>query len=149
MSIGNRRPFADLKAGEVIVSASITVTEAHVVQFAGITGDFHPLHTNEEFAKSTQFGGRIAHGPLIFSLSTGLFTQADPLDSIAFLGMEWKLLKPVKLGDTIRVRSTLTKTRLTSSGGKGIVEHFREVLNQRDEVVQQGTTGIMMLIPKR
>ena len=149
MSIGNRRPFADLKVGEVIVSASITVTEAHVVQFAGITGDFHPLHTNEEFAKTTQFGGRIAHGPLIFSLSTGLFTQADPLDSIAFLGMEWKLLKPVKLGDTIRVRSTLTKTRMTSSGDKAIVEHFREVLNQHDDVVQEGTTGIMMLIPKQ
>jgi acyl dehydratase len=148
MSFGNRRSFADLKVGEVIVSASITVTEAHVVQFAGITGDFHPLHTNEEFARTTQFGGRIAHGPLIFSLGTGLFSQADPLDSIAFLGMEWKLLKPVKLGDTICVRSTLTKTRITSSGDKAIVEHFREILNQHDDVVQQGTTAIMMLIPK-
>ena len=149
MSAGNRRSFADLKVGEVIVSASVTVTEAHVVQFAGITGDFHPLHMNEEFAKTTEFGGRIAHGPLIFSLSTGLFSQADPLDSIAFLGMEWKLSKPVKIGDTIHVRSTLKNTRITSSGDKAIVEHFREVLNQRNEVVQQGSTGIMMLIPKQ
>lgn len=149
MKTGHRRSYADLKVGEVIESASVTVTETHVVQFAGITGDFHPLHMNEEFAKSTVFEGRIAHGPLIFSLCTGLFTQADPLDSIAFLGMEWKLLKPVKIGDTIHVRSTLKNTRITSSRNKAIVEHFREVLNQRNEVVQQGTTGIMMLIPKQ
>jgi acyl dehydratase len=149
MNTGNRRSYADLNVGEVIVSPSVTVTEAHVVQFAGITGDFHPLHMNDEFAKTTQFGGRIAHGPLIFSLCTGLFTQADPLDSIAFLGMEWKLLRPVKIGDTIHVRSTLKNTRITSSRDKAIVEHFREVLNQRDEVVQEGNTGIMMLIPRQ
>jgi len=142
------RKYAELEVGEVIESASVTVTEAHVVAFAGITGDFHPLHMNEPFAKKTQFGGRIAHGPLIFSMCTGLFVQADPLDSIAFLGMDWKLLKPVMLGETIRVRSTLTKIRVTSSGDKAIVEHLREVLNEDDDVVQQGTTSIMMLIPK-
>jgi acyl dehydratase len=148
MGIGKRRAYADLEVGEVIESASVTVTETHVVTFAGITGDFHPLHMDDEFAKSTQFGGRIAHGPLIFSICTGLFSQADPLDSIAFLGMDWKLLKPVLLGDTIHVRSTLTQSRITSSGDKAIVEHFREVLNQRNEVVQQGTTAIMMLLPR-
>jgi acyl dehydratase len=146
MNLGYLRKYADLKVGEVVETAAITVTEAHVVAFAGITGDFHQLHTNEEFAKTTQFGGRIAHGPLIFSMCCGLFVRADPLDSIAFLGMDWQLLKAVMLGDTIHVRSTLQNSRLTSSKDRAIVEHLREVINQRGEVVQKGTTKIMMLV---
>lgn len=146
MNLGPQRKYRDIAVGEVIESAAITVTEAHVVNFAGLTGDFHPLHTNDEFAKSTQFGGRLAHGPLIFSMCTGLFVRADPLDSIAFLGMDWQLLGPVRLGDTIFVRSTLKSARVTSSGNRAIVEHLREVVNQRGEVVQKGTTKIMMIV---
>ena len=97
-----------------------------------VRGDGTIVH---EVARATPFGGRIAHGPLIFSLATGLFTQADPLNSIAFLGMTWKYLKPVAIGDTVRVQSTLTDTRVTSAGDRAIVHHKREVLNQRDEVV--------------
>lgn len=146
MRAGKRRGFSEIREGEVILSPAITVTETHVVTFAGISGDFHPLHMNEEFARANGFDSRIAHGPLVFSICTGLFTQADPLDTIAFLGMEWKLLKPVSFGDTIRVRSTLEKTRITSNGDRAIVQHKREVLNQRDEVVQTGVTHMMMLL---
>jgi len=146
MHAGKRRGFSEIREGEVIVSPAITVTETHVVTFAGISGDFHPLHMNEEFARANGFEGRIAHGPLVFSICTGLFTQADPLDTIAFLGMDWKLLKPVAFGDTIRVRSTLEKTRVTSKGDRAIVQHKREVLNQSDEVVQSGVTHMMMLL---
>jgi acyl dehydratase len=148
MNLGPQRKYSDLKVGEIIETAAVTVTEAHVVTFAGLTGDFHPLHTNEEFAKTTPFGQRIAHGPLIFSMCTGLFVRADPLDSIAYLGMEWQLLKPVMFGDTIHVRSTLDSMRLTSSGDRAIVHHTREVINQRGEVVQRGTDKIMMLVDK-
>jgi acyl dehydratase len=145
MSAGMRR-YEDLAVGEVIESAAVTITEAHVVAFAGLTGDFHPLHMDEVHARATPFKARIAHGPLVFSIGTGLFSRADPLDSIAFLGMEWRLLKPVFFGDTIHVRSTLVDTRVTSSGDRAIVEHMREVRNQREEVVQSGTTKIMMLV---
>jgi acyl dehydratase len=144
MSAGKRRAFEEMTNGEVIISQAITVTETHVVNFAGITGDFHPLHMNETFAREAGFSGRIAHGPLVFSICTGLFTQADPLDTIAFLGMDWKLVKPVNFGDTIHVRSTLQNTRTTSKGDRVIVQHLREILNQNDEVVQQGTTHMMM-----
>ena len=146
MSFGVQRKFADLKEGEVIETASITVTEAHVVTFAGLTGDFHPLHTDETFASQTQFRGRIAHGPLIFGLCTGLFVRADPLDTIAFLGMNWELLKAVKLGDTIHVRSKLSDVRITSAKNRAILTHTREVINQDGDVVQQGTTTMMMII---
>jgi acyl dehydratase len=146
VKLGKQRRFADLKLGEVIETPAITVTEAHVVAFAGLTGDFHSLHTNEEYARTTQFGGRIAHGPLIFSMCTGLFVRADPLDSIAFLGMDWQLLKPVMIGDTIHVKSTLDSSRVTSAGNRAIVQHSREVVNQRAEVVQKGTTKIMMIV---
>ena len=142
----SRRRYEDLVVGEVVESPGLTITETHVVLFAGLTGDFHPVHTNEVMARATQYGGRIAHGPAIFAIATGLFTIADPIDSIAFLGMTWKYLKPVALGNTVRVRSTLMNTRVTSSGDKAIIHHKREVLNERDEVVQEGETDIMMLL---
>ena len=148
MNVGKQRKYAEMTVGEVVETGAITVTEAHIVSFAGLTGDFHPLHTNEEFAKTTQFGSRIAHGPLIFSMCCGLFVRADPLDSIAFLGMDWQLLKPVMLGDTIHVRSTLDSARVTSAGNRAIIQHTREVINQRGEVVQKGTTKIMMIVDK-
>jgi acyl dehydratase len=144
MRLPNQRVYGELSVGEVIVSPAITITEAHVVNFAGISGDFHPLHMNDDFARANGFQGRIAHGPLIFSICTGLFTQADPLYTNAFLGMDWKLSRPVLFGDTVRVRSTLQSLRITSKGDRGIVVHLREVLNQRDELVQSGTTQMMM-----
>jgi acyl dehydratase len=144
--MSGRRKFEELELDEVFESSGLTITETHVVLFAGLTGDFHPVHTDETVASQSPYGGRIAHGPAVFAIATGLFTIADPIDSIAFLGMTWKYLRPVPIGDTIRVRSTLLNKRITSSGDKAIVHHSREVLNQRDEVVQEGETDIMMLL---
>ena len=144
--MAERRRYEDLRIDEVVESQGLTITETHVVLFAGLTGDFHPVHTDETVASQSPYGGRIAHGPAVFAIATGLFTIADPIDSIAFLGMTWRYLKPVAIGDTIHVRSTLLSTRITSSQDKAIVHHKREVVNQRSEVVQEGETDIMMLL---
>ncbi|MDR7519979.1 MAG: MaoC/PaaZ C-terminal domain-containing protein [Armatimonadota bacterium] len=140
------RKYEDLVEGEVVESQAITVTEAHVVHFAGLTGDFHPVHMDDGYAKQTPFGGRIAHGALVLSLAVALAGMACPLESIAFLGVSWRFVKPVAIGDTIRVRSTLLKKRLTSRGDRGIVHHRLEVLNQLGEVVQEGETHIMVVV---
>jgi acyl dehydratase len=144
MKSGKRRLYSDLVLGEVIDSPAITVTETHVVLFSGLAGDFHPIHTNVEYASKTQFGARLAHGPLVFSLSMGLLLQANPLDSIAFLGMDWNIVAPVRIGDTIFLRTTLEKSRLTSAGDKAVIEHRCEVINQNDQIVQKGITKILM-----
>ena len=82
------------------------MTETHVVNWAGLTGDFYPLHMDHEYAAKTQFGERIAHGPMIFALAVGLVAQAGfGEDSvIAWLGVDkMRMHAPVRIGDTVRV----------------------------------------------
>jgi acyl dehydratase len=140
------RKYEDLVEGESVESQAITITEAHVVHFAGLTGDFHPVHMDDIYARKAPFGGRIAHGALVLSLAVALAGMALPLESIAVLGLSWRFLKPVAIGDTVRVRSTLIGKRVTSRGDRGIVQQKLEVLNQAGEVVQEGQTEIMVLV---
>ena len=96
----------DFKVGDVFETAAITLTETHIVTWAGLTGDFYPLHMDREYAAKTQFGERLVHGPLIFGLAVGLVSLAGNGGdaAIAWLGVDdLRMLKPVKLGDTVRV----------------------------------------------
>ena len=139
--------WEDFKLGDKLTTASITVTEAHIVNFAGLTLDYYPLHTDEEYAKKTQYGGRIAHGPLTFCLAVGLVGQtgvfADSL--IAFLGVErLRLLAPVKPGDTIHVEAEVTSIRETSKPDRGLTTMTYTVINQRGEAVATVEMNFMM-----
>ncbi|MBS1869342.1 MAG: MaoC family dehydratase N-terminal domain-containing protein [Actinobacteria bacterium] len=133
--------FEDVETGARIESAARTVTESDVMTFAGLSGDYSPLHVDEEWAKAnTPFGGRIAHGLLITAISYAL--RADVVDSFSLIGwMEVKrrFLAPVRPGDTVRARWTVDEARLSRSRpGTGVVTLAIEVVNQRDEVVQDG-----------
>src|SRR3972149_4557991 len=105
------RYFEEFPEGEVLFSPGRTITEADVVQFAALSGDWNELHVNEEFARRGYFGRRIAHGALILSISTGLAAQTDPCtypDLIAFYGIDrLRFVKPVFLGDPIRLKQTV------------------------------------------
>lgn len=129
------KTFIDYQLGEKIVTSSITVTESHIVNFASYTGDFYPLHMDEEFAKASMFKGRIAHGPLIFSLSVGLVGMTGYYkDSIiAFVaGDEMRFFNPVKIGDTIKVEVEVVEKVETSKPERGIVKFKYTVLNQNN-----------------
>jgi len=133
----------DFAAGQVMRTAARTVTEADLVAFAGLSGDYNSIHTDAEYAKQTAFGERIAHGMLVFSIATGLGVRTGVLDGtvLAFLGIEdWKFLKPVLIGDTIHLRWTVLEARLSSKPGSGVLKRRMEIVNQRDEVVQTGVT---------
>lgn len=139
--------FEDLLAGDRIVTPGRTITEADVVAFAQLTGDWNPIHTDVEFAKTTPYGQRLAHGLLGLSYALGLLDRTGAFSGsvIANLGIEeWKYPKPIFIGDTIRVVVTVTETRLTSDGKRGIVGRTFTVLNQRDEVVQEGRSPVMV-----
>ncbi len=105
------RYFEEYQEGEVFRSPGRTITETDVVNFSALSGDWNELHANEEFARRQYFGRRIAHGALIFSVSTGLAAQMDPSqrpDLIAFYGVDrLRFVKPVFLGDTIRLQQTV------------------------------------------
>ena len=138
--------FEDIAVGQGTESPARTITEADVVQFAALTGDYNQLHTNEEFAKKSPFGGRIAHGMLGLSYAVGLASRCGFLEGTAqaITGLSWKFKGPVALGDTIRATIRVAKTRPLASMGGGLVVLTINVLNQRDEVVQQGEWSLLI-----
>lgn len=136
----------DFEVGQSWVTPRRTITDAEVTAFAGISGDFNPLHIDEEYAKTTQFGGRIFHGPGVFAIATGLeSTLGIKVETaIAFLGMTWNMVAPVLIGDTIHVEETVTEVRPSrSKSDRGIVVFDVKVRNQRGEVCQEGVWNVM------
>lgn len=138
--------FDDIEVGAACVSPAYEVTEARVMAYAELSGDFTPVHTDEQYARTTHFGTRVAHGLLGLSIADGLKTQS----TLAFqpgmsLGWEWKFVAPIKLGDVVRVRFSVASKRLSGSRpGWGIVVLPSELVNQRDEVVQCGEHRVMI-----
>jgi len=138
--------YEDFDIGDEFVSPARTITEADVVAFAGLSGDYNPLHTDEEFGKQTIFGGRVAHGLLGLAVSTGLKQRMGISDGtvMAFLGVTWNFKGPIRFGDTIKVRLRIAEKRDTSKPDRGIVKHFVELVNQKGEVVQDGEHILMV-----
>ena len=138
--------FEDFEIDREYVTRSRTITEADVVAFAGLSGDFNPLHTDEEFAKKTMFGTRIAHGLLGLSIASGLINQMGIAEGtvMAFLGMTWNFKGALKFGDTITVRQRVAERRESSKQDRGILRMAISVINQNGEVVQEGEHTLMI-----
>lgn len=138
--------FEEFEIGLEIESQGRTITEADLVNFSGVSGDYNPIHTDAEFSKATPFGERIAHGMLVLSVATGLGMQLGFLDGtvIAFTGIEWKFRGVVKIGDTVHMIVKVAKTKAMKAAGGGFVVFDARVLNQRNEVVQQGEWTVLV-----
>lgn len=141
--------WEDLHVGLAFESPTRTVTEADVVAFAGLTGDFSELHTSEEFARHTQFGRRVAHGLLGLSFAHGLmWARSGELRdcAVAFLGMaDWRFRKPIFLGDTIHVHYKIVELRDSRSNPDQAIAGFEvQVLNQQGEIVQEGKKALLI-----
>jgi acyl dehydratase len=140
-----RRYFEDIAIGDSYESPGRTVTETDIVLFAGLSGDYNILHTDAEFMKSSIFGERIAHGLLGLAIQSGLIQRAmPPYAIVAFAGLRWKFKNPIKIGDTIRARAEVTVKKETSHPDRGLITLARTVINQRDEVVQEGESDVMV-----
>jgi itaconyl-CoA hydratase len=130
--------WEDFELGFSFKTPSITVTETHVVNWAGLTMDFYPLHMDREFAAKTPFKERIAHGPLIFGMAVGMvgLAKVEGGAVIAWMGVDnMKMLAPVKIGDTITVHVESVDRRETSKPTQGLQTWRYTVKNQRDEAV--------------
>lgn len=138
--------FEDLQVGFAINSQARTVTETDVVQFAGLSGDYNALHTDVEYARQRPLGQRVAHGLLGLSIASGLAARTGFMEGtiVAFTGLTWHFREPILLGDTIHLRARVTRRRAMASAGGGFVSFDVQVLNQRDEVVQQGEWTLLM-----
>ncbi len=137
--------FDEFQVGQEIVSAGRTITEADIVNFAGLTWDTNPMHTDAEYGKTTMFGERIAHGMLGLSYAIGLVWQLGVLEGtvLAFRELDMKFKGPLKIGDTMRVVAKITETKPMRNVA-GIVVIELRVLNQRDETAYQGSMTVLV-----
>jgi len=139
--------FEEYEVGQSITSQGRTVTEADVVAFAALSGDWNPMHTDAEFASEHPFGQRVAHGLLVLSIASGLAVRLGFMEEtvLAFRELgEWKFSLPVYFGDTVRVRATVIETKPMRRLGGGLVTLKVQILNQDAKVVQRGTWGVLV-----
>lgn len=139
--------FEEYEVGQSITSQGRTVTEADVVAFAALSGDWNPMHTDAEFASEHPFGQRVAHGLLVLSIASGLAVRLGFLEETALAFREigdWKFSLPVYFGDTVRVRATVLETKPMRRLGGGLVTLKVQILNQDGKIVQRGTWGVLV-----
>ncbi len=137
----------DFIVGEVSISPGRTVTETDVVSYSWISGDTNPMHTDAVYAANSPLGQRIAHGTLGVSIATGLSARMGQLDgtAIAALGVDqWQFLKPIFIGDTVTLRTTVVEARTTSKPDRGVLVRRMELLNQHGDLVQSGLMTTMV-----
>ena len=139
--------FEDVVVGEPLETPALTLTEAHMVRYAGLAGEWEPRSTDEVVSRRSESGGRVIPDLLPLCISSGLGWRVpkSPLAVLAFMGFEWKFSLPLRIGDTIRSCSRTVAKRSMKDGG--VVVEEREILNQRGEVVQSGR--LTLLVAKR
>jgi acyl dehydratase len=131
--------FDDVGVGQEWESPARTVTEADIVNFAGLSGDFSPIHVDHEFAKTTPFRVPIAHGLLVFSIGSGLGIHYPLMRTLALMAIrEWHFRLPVFIGDTIRSRTRVMEKEQKARGRRGVIVWRRQVINQEGKIVQEG-----------
>lgn len=136
--------FEDLVAGDHYETGHLVVTDAHIVTFAGLSGDFFDVHMDDEFAKSLGFPARVAHGLLGLALTDGLKNRsAVRIMAVASLGWNWRFRAPIFAGDRIGTGVRVAGIRL-SSKGQGILVLAFEVRKQDGTVVQDGETTLLV-----
>ena len=129
--------YEDIKIGES-ASVSKTITESDIVNYAGITGDFNPVHMDAEYAKESLFKERIAHGMLVSGFISAVLGTQLPGPNAIYLGQELSFKAPVKIGDTVTAEATVLEKR----DEKRIIKLKTTVTNQRGEIVVDGSAVI-------
>ncbi len=133
--------FDDVEVGQEWRSPARTIAEADLVNYSGLSGDFNAIHTDAEFAKSTLYRQRIAHGLLVMAIGSGLALHSPPMRTMAFVGIrEWDFKEPVFIGDTVHVTTRILEKEVRSRGRRGQILWQRQIVNQKDAVVQSGVT---------
>lgn len=139
--------FEDVVVGQEYVSPARTVTEADLVMFADISGDHHPIHTDEDYARSTRYGQRILHGPFGLAIVLGLFGHFPEFvrSAVALTNIEhWTFQAPILIGDELHLEMRLIAKHMTSSGRQGVVKREMRLVRRDGTVLQEGVMGLMM-----
>ncbi|NUQ04596.1 MAG: MaoC family dehydratase N-terminal domain-containing protein [Anaerolineae bacterium] len=140
--------FEDINVGDRMVTRGRTITEADIVQFAGLTGDYNPMHTNAEYMKTHPMGQRVAHGMLTLSYAVGQAYQLGFMERtvLAFRGLEMKFSLPVVIGDTVHVELSVREKKEARRIGGGLITLDVKIVNQDGKTVQSGEWTVMMAL---
>ena len=141
------RYYEDMVVGEEFESPARTVSETDIVNFSALSGDWSPVHSDEEYCRQTPYKTRIAHGLFGLAVAEGLKFRIPEFSCaryVASLFWNYKFTGPILMGDTIRVRVKVQSKRETKKTDRGIVVEYVTMLNQRNEVVQEGEHGLMI-----
>lgn len=135
-----------LTVGQTVTSPGRTIGEGDVNLYAGLVGDFTPIHVDETFAQTSPHGTRIAHGPHSMATAIGMATHTGLFGEriIGLVNLNWDFMGAVKLGDTVRSKVTVEALRPTSKPGRSLATYAFEVLNQRDETIQRGRLKVVV-----
>jgi 3-hydroxybutyryl-CoA dehydratase len=138
--------FEEFEVGTEVTSPGRTITETDVVTFAGLSGDYNQLHTDEEFAQKTPFGQRVAHGMLLLSIATGLAARLGFIEgtALAFRELTWKFSQPVFMGDTVHLKARCKELKSMPRLGGGLVVFDVRMINQEEKIVQKGEWHVLM-----
>jgi acyl dehydratase len=138
--------FDEVEIGQKFVTRGRTITEADIVQFAALTGDFNPMHTDAEYMKTHAMGQRIAHGMLTLSYAVGLMYQLGFMERtvVAFRGLEMKFSLPVFIGDTMHIEFTITDKKEMRRLGSGVITAEVKIINQDGKTVQSGNMELLL-----
>lgn len=140
------RLYDEFSVGQRFKTPGRTITERDIGDFAGLTGDYNPVHTDEVFAQATDFGGRIAHGPMGIGMAFGLAARLDLIDGtvIALLSVAWDFKAPVRPGDTIHAEIEVIETREVKRRDRGLLGLSIALVNQDGVTTQAGTARLLM-----
>jgi acyl dehydratase len=137
--------YEDYEIGQMMVTRGRTITESDIVQFAGLTGDYNPMHTDAEHMKDSIFGKRIAHGMLSLSYAVGQAYQLGFMEGtiLAFRGLEMKFSLPVFIGDTLHVELVVREKKDALRMGGGLITLDVKIINQENKTVQSGSWTVL------
>lgn len=140
------RVYDEFSPGQRFVTPGRTITEADIGDFAGLTGDYNPVHTDAEFAAKTEFKTPVSHGPMGIGIAFGLASRLDLIDGtvIALLGVNWDFRAPVRSGDTVRAVIEVIEMRAVKHPDHGLIGLAIALENQAGTVVQEGSARLLM-----
>jgi len=139
--------FNELVVGSQFVGTGRTLTEADLSIACMVSGDWHPIHSDEDYAKKRGLPGRLFQGSFGILIATGMATSLPHFsdDIVGATGIrEWAYRTPIFVGDTVHVRSVILNKRVTSDGKRAVIERTLSLINQKDAVVQEGIAGTMV-----